>query len=231
GERFTVTRGWDCGYETTGVSTVALLPETTKALILRNRQDGVIDASVDPPVVVAPRTGIYRPARQTGQCEFSMDRWWWIRGAKLDLLPPREQWDDFDVAKAQARAALPTEKAPDGQEDWDGDGHPGIAHQIFSPLKGPRHVIQRDWNQFGPFDVPDGASRFIGPVTYENQESVLEATSPLLKAGSPPQPDGHTVRFIRVEEKAPTDLEEFFTYCQSVAETFAEIRSAEQCGS
>lgn len=228
GERFTVTRGWDCGYETTGVSTVALLPETTKALALRNRQDGVIDASVDPPVVVAPRTGIYRPARQTGQCEFSMERWWWIRGAKIDLLPPREEYAEYDVAKAEARAALPSEKSPEGQEDWDGDGHPGIALQIFTPLKGQRHVVQRDWNEFGPFNVPDGASRFIGPVTFANQESVLEATSALLKAGSRPQEDGHTVRFIRVEEKAPEDLDEFFAYCQGIVETFAAMRKSEE---
>lgn len=231
GDRFTVTRGWDCGFESGGITSVALFPATTSALALRNRQDGVIDASIDPPVVTAPRTGIYRPSRDPNRCEFSMDRWWWIRGASIELLPAREDYEALGVPEMEARAPLPTRNAPEGQEDWDGDGHPGIALEIFKPLRGQRHVVQRDWNELGPFLVPDGASRFIGPVSFDNQESVLEASSPLLNVGSRPLDEGHTIRFLRVEEKAPTDLDDFIAYCQEVAETFAELRKKEQGGS
>jgi len=231
GDRFTVTRGWDCGFETGGITSVALFPETTASLVLRNRQDGVIDASIDPPLVEAPRTGYYRPSRDPDKCELYMDRWWWIRGASVDLLPPRDEYQELDVPDMQERKPLPTKKAPEGQEDWDGDGNPGIALEVFKPLRGQRHVVQRDWNEVGPFMVPDGASRFIGPVAFNNQETVLEASSPLLNVGSRPLDEGHTIRFIRVEEKAPTDLDEFVAYCTKVAETFTEMRNAEQGGS
>lgn len=231
GDRFTVTRGWDCGFETGGITSVALFPETTAALALRNRQDGVLDASVDPPVVIAPRTGIYRPSRDPNQCEFFMDRWWWIRGASIDHLPPREEYETTDIPDMEAKAPLPTRKAPEGQEDWDGDGQPGITLEIFKPLRGQRHVVQRDWNELGPFLVPDGAGRFMGPASFDNQETVLEASSALLNVGSRPLDEGHTIRFLRVKEKAPTELDEFVAYCQEVAETFAELRKGKQEGS
>lgn len=231
GDSFTVVRGWDCGFETTGISTVALFPETTAALALRNRQEGILDASVDPPLRVAPRTGIFRPARHAGQCELYMDRWWWIRGASPSLLPERSRYGELDIADMEAIAKLPTRDSLDGNEDWDGDGHPGIALEIFKPLRGQRHVVQRDWHEVGPFLVPDGAKRMLGPIGFNNQETVLEASSPLLAAGSTPRDEGHSIRFIRIEEAAPTELEPFVAWCQTqVADVFTKIRKGESSG-
>lgn len=231
GDRFTVERGWDCGFETTGISTVALFPETTKALALRNRQEGILDATLEPKPTVAPRTGVYRPSRDKGQCELSMDRWWWIRGAELKYLPERSAYGDLDIADMEARMKLPTKDAPEGQEDWDGDGKPGIAIEIFKPLRGQRHVIQRDWNEIAPALIPDGAQRWLAPISFNNQETVLEASSALLATGSTPRDDGHTIRFVRIHEKAPTDIDDFLLFCQkNVVEVFAAMRKAEQGG-
>lgn len=229
GDTFTVTRGWDCGLETTGITSVAIFPETTKALALRNRQDGVLDATVEPERRVAPRTGIYRPSRDTSQCEFSMERWWWMRGAELRYLPSRDDYASADIPDMEAASPLPTRKAPDGNEDWDGDGKPGITLEVFKPLRGQRHVVQRDWNELGPFLVPDGASRFFGPISFNNQETVIEASSPLLAAGSKPSDEGHSIRFLRVDEEAPLDIDAFVPWCQKkVADVFASIRKSEE---
>lgn len=229
GDRFTVQRGWDCGFDTTGLTTVALFPETIKSLALRNRQEGVLDATTDPPLVAAPRTGIYRPSRNPEVCELYMDRWWWIRGADPKYLPERSQYGELDIADMEALAKLPTKDAPEGQQDWDSDGKPGIAIEVFKPLRGQRHVIQRDWNEIGPFFVPDGAQKFLGPISFNNQETVLDASSSLLATGSTPRDEGHTIRFVRIDEKAPSDIEEFLPWCQkNIVEVFADMRKAEK---
>lgn len=229
GERFTITRGWDCGFETTGMSTVGLFPPTKAALSLRNRQEGALDASEESGPRVAPRTGIYRPARQAGNCEFSMERWWWVRGARLSYLPDRSEYGSLDIADMEARAPLPTKRKPQGEEDWDGDGKPGFTIEVFKPLRGQRHVVQRDWNEIEGFIVPDGANRFIGPISFNNQESVIEASSAILASGSTPRDEGHTIRFLRIDEKAPTDTEEFVAFCEEkIAPAFVAMRDGER---
>lgn len=229
GDKFTVTRGWDCGFEIDGITSVSMFPDTTAALALRNRQEGVLDATLSPPPTVAPRTGFYRPGRDPETCEFYLERWWFLRGLAPRFLPERSMYGELDIADMEARAPLPTKDALLGNEDWDNDDKPGITLEVWKPLRGQRHVAQRDWNEFGPFFVPDGAGKFFGPIAFNNQETVLETSSPLLAAGSTPLDEGHTIRFIRIDEKAPTDIEAFIPWCQkNIAEVFTAIRKAER---
>ena len=220
GDTFEVTRGWDCGFEVTNATAVFLYPETRRALALRNRQEGVIDSTAESPVEVAPRTGVYRPdPNDPSQCEFSMERWWWLRGAEARFAPPRENYG-WSITEAQNWRALPTKDNPSGEVDIEDDGKPGIWLEVTAPIVGSnqRHVVQRDWNQFGPFSVEDGAEEFVGPATFDNQESIFEVSISLLNATSTANASGHTIRFRRITEQAPVAINDFVIWCQDNVE-------------
>lgn len=226
GDDIVVTRGWDCAFEVTNATVVNLLPATRRALAQLNRQDGRINAMSEPPVDVAPRTGVFRPdPNSPGDCEFSMERWWWLRGVESRFAPPREDYGDFEISDAEAMLALPTTDAPDGEWDIEDDGEPGIWLEVTAPLSGQRHTVQRDWNQYGPFSIADGATDFLGPSDFDNQENTFAASSSLLLLGSTPRNTGHSIRFRRIDEEAPTDIDEFVSWCQdNVEDVFKEVR-------
>lgn len=226
GDDIVVTRGWDCAFEVTNATVVNLLPATRLALAQLNRQDGTINAISDPPVEVDPRRGVYRPDPDNpGECEFAMERWWWLRGVESRFAPPRESYGDFEISDAEEFISLPTTDAPDGEWDIENDGKPGIWLEVTAPLSGQRHTVQRDWNQYGPFSIPDGAEDFLGPADFDNQENAFDASTSLLLLGSVPRTDGHTIRFRRVDETAPTDIEAFVDWCRTnVEDVFKEAR-------
>lgn len=225
GDDIVVTRGWDCGFEVCNATNAFLLDEAVRALAQRNRQDGLIDAVND--VSVAPRTGVFRRLSD-GRCEFSMERWWWVRGADLDeYLPERAAFESATIASVSNSSPLPTKENTTGQEDWDGDERPGIYLDITFPTLGSRDVVQRDWNSYGPLTVEDGAVEFTAPAEFDNEESILAAEPSLLDQNSTPKPDGHQIRFRRISDAAPTDLDAFVQFCRNTVEE--AFRPGDEC--
>jgi hypothetical protein len=221
GDEITVTRGWDCSFVVRGVTSVDTGRTAREALAQLNRQDGTIDAISEPPVTVAPRTGIFRPSDDNPDtCEFSMERWWSSRGGAVSLLPPREEYNDLDISDMEARNPAPTAENPEGQRDIDNDGDPGVKLEVTKPLVGTRDSYLRDWNQLGPFEVERGATDFTGVADFNNQENIFQASNSLLLLNGAPKDDGHSVRFHRIDEKAPTDIEEFITWCEDNVDAF-----------
>ena len=103
--------------------------------------------------------------------------------------------------------ALPTEDDPAGNEDWDGDGNPGIAFQVEG--LGTRNVAQRDWNEFfsdDTYPIALDAAEFIAAARFDSQESLLStsgALGGLLRAGATPIVDAkHRVTFRRLGRSA-----------------------------
>lgn len=223
GDEITVTRGWDCNFSVRGVTAVDVDRPGKIALSQLNRQDGVIDALADPQVVVAPRKGVFRPKPDSeSQCEFSMERWWWVRGMETSKLPDRESWSTTDIADIEAIDPAPTAEAPEGNVDIDNDGNPGIRLVVSKPLTGTRDSVLRDWAEWGPFDVPRDSNEFEGVASFNNQENILDASNSLLRLNGAPLPDGHTVRFVRIDEEAPTDPAEFIAWCEENVDLFFE---------
>lgn len=223
GDEITVTRGWDCNFNVRGLVVVDVDRPGKIALSSLNRQDGTIDALSNPPVVVAPRTGVFRPVPgNDGECEFSMERWWWVRGMETSKLPDREDWSTTDIADIEASDPAPSKDDMTGQRDIDNDGQPGVRLEVSKPLTGTRDSNLRDWAEWGPFNVPRDSNQFEGVAAFNNQENILQASNSLLLLNGVPLPDGHTVRFVRIDEKAPLDPEQFILWCEENVDLFFE---------
>lgn len=220
GDDIVVTRGWDCGLEVCGKLTVLELNDIqTEALAQRNRQDGLVDATRD--IRVAPRTGTFKPAGN-GTCSFDMERWWWVRGVDVPASLPNRS--DYGTAKltdlAQSKPLIDrigTGAVDDG--DWDEDGEAGLSLLLTVP-SGTRGVAQRDWNEFGPGVVFDGAQDFTVPANFDTEEKIFFVTSSMLDQLSYPTKD-HTVRFIKLPDDldVPTEIPEFVNFCRDTLET------------
>lgn len=227
GDEATINRGWDCSFEVCGTSSVFPLPETGEELSLRNRQDGVLDAVAN--ITVAPRRVIYKPAGD-GLCYFEMERWWWLRGLdSTSFYPPRDRFADMTHSEMNGLVPMPTKANTAGNEDWDGDGYPGIYLSVTAPAIGHRHVSHRDWNEYGPALIPDGSSNFIVPADFDAQEIVYSANPSLLDQLSQSTHQFNRVRFIRLPDNTepPEDKAGFRQWCErTVSEHFRDG----QCG-
>lgn len=233
GDDVIIERGWDCGFTVCGVTQIELTPEQNVALSLHNRQDGVLKADpeniMDPvseDFVVDPR-GMTFAKQEDGSCEFSLDRWWWVRSASLDFLPDRADYSTMSIGEIQTANPLPEKlsEIPSGHAppeegehtlwDWDRDGKIGLNLQLDKPGVGWRDAIQRDWNQIPTTYVPDGSVDFTVVAQFDNEEEVYAAEPAFLKVGSEPKNSGHSWRFVKVDTKAPEDMEGFQAYCES----------------
>lgn len=203
GDDIVVTRSFDCGFEVCGATGVVLTTKQTSELSRRNRMDGHVDEAND--LQVAPRTGTYKPAGD-GQCELQMERWWSIRGANVaNSLPARSDYSTTTLPSIQASKPLIPKNPPASPEnDWDEDGKPGITLAITVPIGGWRAVSQRDWNEFGPDVIDDGATDFEIEAHFDSEEILHSASSSLLNQTSTPAANGHKVRFVYLKEDAPT---------------------------
>lgn len=227
GDDIVITRGWDCGFEVCGKLTkLDLNLAQTAMLALRNRQDGEVDATRN--ISVAPRTGTYKPAAN-GECTLELERWWWIRGADIaTTLPERGAFATSSISDLKTSRPLPPKVgAPvDPSNNWDNDDYPGITLNLTLP-NGIRAVGQRDWNEFGPGLVPDGATDFMIPALFDSEEVVFHAAPALLDQASAPTKD-HTVRFIRLPDdiNPPVDPNAFAAFC---SEKVTELIRPELC--
>lgn len=162
-----------CGVHVSGGASVDYTAGTLRGLLYANRMD---------------RGGSHGPRHATsraegGGCAVSLDRWYAVRGASEDYLPP-----DF-VAKP-ALASLPplpsvddpvtSNVSPPGSTDPDGDGVPGAAFDIRGLVSGVRESAQRDWKEYVTqpgAPVPAGGLSLLLPGVYDLQENVLRVTN------------------------------------------------------
>ncbi|MBS2015835.1 MAG: hypothetical protein JST00_23305 [Deltaproteobacteria bacterium] len=171
GEGFRVVEGLDCGILVTGSATVRYSPESLRAILHANRQEG----SGSRPA----RRGVAR-AVPSG-CEVSLERWYNVRGLSEDFLPP-----DFTTKPPlDSLRPMPTVRDPAGSErpegaiDPDADGYPGLAFQISGIAGGVRNALQRDYKEFATpagASVPANAMTLVIPGAFDLQENVMRVT-------------------------------------------------------
>ncbi|MFI5308838.1 MAG: hypothetical protein ACHQ53_15885 [Polyangiales bacterium] len=189
GRTVTIAHALDCGIQVSGSADVTINRATTTALLTRNDQAG--------------RSGQF--GKQTDHCVLTIDRFYSTRGIPRAVYLPKDTSSNPDLRTLTPD--LPTAQMPAGNEDWDGDGHPGIAFNVAG--LGSRHVVQRDWNEFYADDASPialGASEFTARARFDNQEEILEtsgALGGLLMAGSTPATSlNHRILFRRVARDA-----------------------------
>ncbi len=172
GREVTITAALDCGIQVSGSADVTINRATTAALMKRNDQTG--------------RHGQFY--RDGDHCTLSIDRFYSTRGVPRSVYLPSDTSANPDLASITP--ALPTAQSPDGNEDWDGDGHPGIAFNVAG--LGTRHVVERDWNEFfsdDSYSIAPDSDAFVARAQFDNQEEILETSGSLgglLMAGSTP---------------------------------------------
>jgi hypothetical protein len=185
GRDVTVTAELDCGIQVSGSADVTINRATTEALLTKNDQTG--------------RRGTF--SKDGDHCALRIERFYSTRGV------PRSTYLPADLSQSPELSALtpalPTESMPDGSEDWDGDGSPGIAFNVSG--LGARHVAQRDWNEFfsdATHQVALKADELVVRATFDSQEEILATSGSLgslLHASASPASDGlHRIAFRRL---------------------------------
>jgi hypothetical protein len=172
GRDLTISAALNCGIQVSGSADVTINRATTTALMKRNDQSG--------------RRGQFY--KDGDHCVLTVERFYNTRGVPRAVYLPSDL--SSKPALSSITPALPTMQSPAGNEDWDGDGHPGIAFNAAN--LGTRHVVQRDWNEFFSDDshkIALGATEFVAAASFDNQEQILEtggSLGGLLLAGSMP---------------------------------------------
>ena len=195
GDAFEVQISRYCGIQVSGSVDVTLTPDGIRRLLPSNPQ-GRNNTARD------PRRGVSREVGD-GTCEFSMDRWYIVRGVEESsgespYLPAdfsaRPELADLpvmpDVEDDQRMSEAPIDV--EGAEDWDGDGRDGLAWVVTGAASGVRNSVQRDWLEYfsdEEFSVAAGSNEFVAVSRFDNEENILHAPSGLLLAGSVPAPD------------------------------------------
>jgi hypothetical protein len=199
GDEVILTEHLFAGIETTGDARVSMNDATLGGLQEHLDQSG--------------RRGTFKPAG--GGCELSLERVYTVMGASPIALyrngvadPPGRIDGNPDLS---ALEPMPTMGGNPGADDWDSDGKPGLQFVITdSPLgSGVRHNTQRDWHEIGGM-VPAGSDEFQVSVTWDFEETVIEATNPffgvvaVVRDGAP-----HTAFWRRtdVSIRGATDVE------------------------
>lgn len=145
---------------------------------------------------------------QEGKVRFIQDQYLEVRGALLEN-PGTDE--------------LPT--APDDPRvlDQDGDGNPGmtVSVKILGIMEGQTYIVQRV--QYALSGIVVAPDRIEGTITWSDEQTVLEATNPLLKVdtiGYPdPDPAKHIFVMIRLQESLT---------CEWLAEHWWELFGFEQ---
>lgn len=215
GDEFVVTRGVDCQFQVACAAVVNLSEATAKTLIsysdpgLLSEMGVAANANSE-----VGRGGVFREA-DGGGCEFSLDRWYKIRGADpATYLAEPETYEGLEL-NDPSLPPLPDQDNPEGNEDWEGDLNPGISLITSVPVNAQRFVVQRDWTEVEMTMVPEDANDFTVPLQFDNQEGIVAATNPILIIPSIPECEGHSMRWIRISDPMPQgDIDEMFTFCR-----------------
>jgi len=125
---------------------------------------------------------------QTQSLRFEATTYVEVRGAILD---------------DPASDPLPTDPADPRVIDQDGDGHPGMTVRvtILGILEGETYVVQRISYRLSGIVV--GPDRIEGTIEWSDEQTVLDATNPLLEANTvgllDPDPEAHRFVMVRVD--------------------------------
>ena len=137
-------------------------------------------------------------------CVLDFDRQYTVLGVKPgDYLPK----DPSTRPALDTLPALPTENQPDGAEDWDGDGTPGLLFNVKTLggfLEGSRNSVQRgfvefDSNETEPeYTIPVDSTAFTVNNTTAIEENVIAASSDTFKTLGTLEGSDHPVTFTRL---------------------------------
>lgn len=171
GDTFTTRTALHCGVVVSGSADVNLTEDGLRALIYENPH-------ANHPTQGA-RSGVSRQVENA--CDFSFERWYSVRGLELSYLPA-----DFRAnPELQTLVPLPVESdpenpgpTPEGAEDWDGDGLPGLRWLLTGNARGARSTVQRDWSEMLPDPegelVPlPGQLEFLSYNRFNTQENIM----------------------------------------------------------
>jgi hypothetical protein len=103
--------------------------------------------------------------------------------------------NDLPTVNEQASGEEP------GWEDWDNDGKPGISFYVTGFATGTRYSVQRVYNDWTDGSYAPGAKLVKLVAVAQQDESVLGATSDLIKTLSAPDSDPSTgfTQFARLD--------------------------------
>jgi hypothetical protein len=223
GDTFTVDRGNSCGFEVVGSASVRLSDETVEALLRKSDRSLIGSESVSN--ATDGRTGVFKPDGEGG-CEFSIEQWWAVRGADLArYLPAKEDFATATIDGLEQEDAIPTSEDPEGNEDWENDGNPGITLISQTP-QGRRYVTQRDWTKAESYSVSANADEFEVRMQFNNIEGVVGVSgSPLLNltslAATPNDVYGHVMTWQKLDDDMPEgseNIESMVDYCLNLQE-------------
>ena len=187
GDRLTVTKGLNCGFEVVAVSALGANVDSHLAwpsLLLHDSDTG--------------RAGTMTVAG--AGCQLDLEKRYTVRGATTSY------YDDptttMPTATQQAKGCTP------GWEDWDMDGHPGITLTVTGAASGHLYCAQRDWNQWGgavaanptSFHVPVLWDAGQDPLGYDPSGSSLVTQS----AAPATDPTEHNVWFVKLDPTQAT---------------------------
>ncbi len=168
GDAVTVVKGLHCGYVVNKVSTFGASVSSEKAwpAILKHCSS-------------TGRKGTFK--KSGGSCSFGLGRERVVRGATLPYY--------LDPSKPLPRKAEQAGASNPGWEDWEPDLKPGITLSITGTAAGDLYLVQRDWTQFDG-TVGQNSSKFMVPLTWDTEASVLGSTNSIIETQGVPDSDG-----------------------------------------
>jgi hypothetical protein len=221
GEQLVVKHHIDCGVEVRGSVFVQLSPETTRALMQHNRQQG--------------RKGTLKK-QSDGTCAFEMERFWSVRGVDEATYAPSPRNTDKSIAEVAASVPLPPANKPELTADWDEDGQPGVRWEVSGIANGARHSAQRDWTRYFTSEGytieahTDWPQDLLVRAEFSNEEVVYAADEPTLRQLSMPNAAAKhtlTLRFLgrtRCDARAKAVLKaDDFDTCKAIQAALPSI--------
>jgi hypothetical protein len=131
GDQLEVVDSVDCGYGSVGGGMRAYTSTGAEpAFAEHNSQAG--------------RKGVMKKSGEL--CDFRLDRFWTVHGVAEATYLPDGPFATYDLEEIKQRAPMPSMSNPEGVEDWDQDGHPGVTCFIGSDAA--RYAAGRNWSEY-----------------------------------------------------------------------------------
>ena len=137
-------------------------------------------------------------------CDLDFNRQYLALGLPESYLPE----DPRDRPELDELPALPTDENPEGAEDWDMDGQPGIGFRVDSVASGTRNSVQRSYNEYESsspdYTIALSASEFTVNNLTSISESVIHATGTFLETTGTLTGTDHPVHFTKLGDTFET---------------------------
>mgnify|MGYP006969398207 CR=1 FL=1 len=109
-----------------------------------------------------------------------------VKDGRLELRQKKRPVVVGAELKKPKRERLPRDKDDERVRDTDGDGHPGVTIEIEGLVNGKIFVVQRSWTRLAGNKRVDGS--FAGRLSFNNEQSILDATSSMLETAPETKP-------------------------------------------